>query len=65
MNDIADMLLLEGDQFMHEMCLKQPEVAYSPCGTFAKNIKEHKHFEKKDKKQIYQMKKPMHTFSMI
>lgn len=50
MNDIADMLLLEGDQFMHEMCLKQPEVAYSPCGTFAKNIKEHKHFEKKDKK---------------
>ena len=37
MNKIVNMFLLAGDKFMPEMHLKQPEFAYSACGTFTKN----------------------------
>ena len=37
MNKIVNKFLLAGDKFMPEMHLKQPEFAYSACGTFTKN----------------------------
>ena len=37
MNEIMNKFLLVGDQFMPEMCLKQPGFTYSACGPFTKN----------------------------
>ena len=37
MNEIVNKFLLVGDQFMPEMCLKQPGFTYSACGPFTKN----------------------------
>ena len=37
MNEIVNKFLLEGDKFMPEMHLKQPEFTYSACGPFTKN----------------------------
>ena len=37
MNEIVNKFLLAGDQFMPEMCLKQPGFTYSACGPFTKN----------------------------
>ena len=40
MNAIVNKLLLAGDKFMPEMCLKQPGFTYSDCGPFTKKKKE-------------------------
>ena len=37
LNDIINKLLLEGDQFMPEMHLRQPGFTYSACGPFTMN----------------------------
>ena len=37
MNEIVNMLLLVGDNFMPEMHLKQSRFTYSACGPFTKN----------------------------
>ena len=37
MNDIANKLLLTGDNFIPEMHLRQPEFTYSACGPFPKS----------------------------
>ena len=37
MNDIINKFLLEGDKFMPEMRLKQPQFTYSTCGPFTKH----------------------------
>ena len=37
MNEIVNKFLLEGDKFMPEMHLKQPDFTYSACGPFTKN----------------------------
>ena len=39
MNAIVNKVLLAGDKFMPEMCLRQPGFAYSACRPFTK-IKE-------------------------
>ena len=55
MNEIVKKFLLAGDKFMPEMYLRQPEFAYSACGTFTK-IKEQiqKLKETGDSRYIYQ-----------
>ena len=37
MNGVVNKFLLEGDKFMSEMHLKQPEFTYSACRPFTKN----------------------------
>ena len=37
MNEIANAFLLDGDKFMPEMHLRQPQFVYSACGLFTKN----------------------------
>ena len=37
MNDIINKCLLEGDNFMPEIHLRQPAFTYSACGSFTKN----------------------------
>ena len=37
MNQIVNKFLLEGDKFMPEMHLRQPEFTYSACRPFTKN----------------------------
>ena len=37
MNEIVNKFLVEGDKFMPEMHLKQPEFTYSACELFTKN----------------------------
>ena len=37
MNEIINIFLLAGDEFMTEMHLKQPGFTYSAYGPFAKN----------------------------
>ena len=37
MNEIVNKFLLAGDEFMHEMDLKQPEFIYIACGPSTKN----------------------------
>ena len=37
MNKIINKFLLEGDKFLPEMHLKQPEFTYIACGPFTKN----------------------------
>ena len=37
MNEIVNKFLLEGDKFMPEMHLRQPQFVCSACGPFAKN----------------------------
>ena len=37
MNETVNKFLLEGDNFMPEMHLKQPGFTYSACGPFTKN----------------------------
>ena len=37
MNEIVNMFLLAGDEFMPEMHLRQPQFVYSACGPFTKN----------------------------
>ena len=37
MNEIINKFLLEGDEFMPEMHLKQPGFIYSASGPFTKN----------------------------
>ena len=39
MNEIVNTFLLEGDKFMPEMHLQQPDFTYSACGPFTKNKK--------------------------
>ena len=36
MNEMVNKILLVGDQFMSEMCLKQPRFIYSDCRPFTK-----------------------------
>ena len=38
MNEIVKKFVLEGDQFMLEMHVRQPGFTYSACGPFTKNI---------------------------
>ena len=55
MNEVVNKFLLEGDKFMPEMQLRQPEFTHSACGPFTKNkerIKKNK--ETGDLKYIYQ-----------
>ena len=37
MNEIVNMFLLQGDQFITEMHLRQSRFIYSACGSFTKN----------------------------
>ena len=37
MNRIVNKFLLEGDEFMQELHLKQPGLTYSVCGPFTRN----------------------------
>ena len=37
MNETVNKFLLEGDEFMPEMHLKQPGFTYSACGPFTRN----------------------------
>ena len=39
MNEIVKKFVLEGDQFMLEMHVRQPGFTYSACGPFTKNRK--------------------------
>ena len=39
MNEIVNMFLLAGDQFMSEMHIRQPGFIYSACGLFTNNRK--------------------------
>ena len=48
---MVNKLLLAGDKFMPEMCLKQPGFTYSAWGPFTKNTER---IEKKLKKQEIQ-----------
>ena len=36
MNEIVNKFLLEGDKFMPEMHLRQPQFVYSACGPYTK-----------------------------
>ena len=54
MNGIIKKFLLEGDKFMPEMHLKQPQFTYSACGPFTKNKERIQKFkETKDSRYIY------------
>ena len=44
MNQIVNTFLLEGDEFVPEMHLRQPGFTYSTCGPFAKNKQRIKKF---------------------
>ena len=46
MNEIVNKFLLPGDKFLPEMHLKQPNFAYSACGTFTTNKGRNKKFMK-------------------
>ena len=39
MKKIINKFLSEGDEFLHEMHLRQPGFNYSACGPFTKNKK--------------------------
>ena len=45
MSEIVKKFLLDGDKFMPEMDLKQPECTYSACGPFTKNKERIQKFE--------------------
>ena len=46
MNKIIDRSLLNGDKFMPEFHLKQPEIIYSACGPFTKHREKIQKFRK-------------------
>ena len=37
MNEVVNKVLLAGDKFIPEMCLKQPGFSEGACGPFTKN----------------------------
>ena len=52
-NDITNKCLYEGDKFMPEMHLKQPQFTYSACGLFTINKKIQRFKETGDSRYIY------------
>ena len=53
MNATVNKFLLEGDKFMPEMHLRQPEFMYSACGSFAKNKEGTKNLKKQRIQDIF------------
>ena len=53
MNATVNKFLLEGDKFMPEMHLRQPEFMYSACGLFAKNKERTKNLKKQRIQDIF------------
>ena len=54
MNDIINKFLLDGDKFMPEMHLRQPEFTYSACGPFTKSKERIQKFKQTgDSRYIY------------
>ena len=53
MSAILKKKLLEGDKFMPEMHLRQPEFTYSYCGPFTKNIEKIKKISSNRRFKIY------------
>ena len=61
MNGVVNKFLLEGDKFMSEMHLKQPEFTYSACRPFTKNKERIQKFkETGDSRYIHRNK--LHKF---
>ena len=57
MNEIVNKFLLAGDEFMHEMDLKQPGFIYIACGPSTKNKERIQKFkETGDTNYIYKKK---------
>ena len=55
MNQRVDTFLLAGDKFIHEMCLRQPGVTCSACGSLTKDKERIQKFkETRDSRYIYQ-----------
>ena len=64
MNEIVKVLLA-GDKFVSEMCLRQPEFIYSACGLLTKNKERIQKFkETEDWRYIYQNELDKHIFNM-
>ena len=53
MNQIVNKFLLAGDNFMHEMHLRQPAFMYYDCGPFTKIKKECKNSKKQEIHNIF------------
>ena len=46
MNNVINKFLLEGDKFMPEMHLRQPQFVYSACGPFTRHKERIKEFKR-------------------